>query len=38
MKRKKIKKSTSSVLYYEKRGGLSYQQTECKKSLIIFEE
>jgi hypothetical protein len=37
MKRKKIKKSTS-VLYYEKRGGLSYQQTECKKSLIIFEE
>jgi len=34
---KKTKKSTS-VLYYEKRGGLSYQQTECKKSLIIFEE
>jgi len=36
MKRKKTKKST--VLYYEKRGGLGYQQAECKKSLIIFEE
>jgi len=37
MKRKKTKKST--VLHtMTKGGGLSYQQTECKKSLIIFEE
>jgi len=34
---KKVKKSHCAT-YYDKRGGLSYQQTECKKSLIIFEE
>jgi len=38
MKRKKKSKNPPVCYYYDKRGGLSYQQAECKKSLIIFEE